>query len=259
MNYREITSVYFSPTESTKKVTELIAAEFSELHEKIDLTVPSAFRPEYTFCEDEIVVVGVPVYAGRVPAAAVERLKKLHGRQTPVVLVVVYGNRAYDDALLELRDVMTQQGFRPAAGIAAIAEHNIARCVAAGRPDRGDVEQLKLFACTAAERLSKVRCNYDLPELVVKGTKPYRVPGTLPIKIKVSSACNACGACIKNCPVQAISRTDARITDEERCIHCMRCVMVCPKKARKLGALMQMAVNYKMKKACASRKEPELF
>lgn len=259
MNYRQVTSIYFSPTESTKRVVELIAEEFPCAHESLDLTETAKFRPDYTFREDEVMLVGVPVYAGRIPATSIERFKKLHGRQTPVVLVVVYGNRAYDDALLELKNVMIEQGFRPVAGIAAVAEHNIARCVASGRPDAQDQAQLKKIGQEVAARLAAVKCNYEIPELAVSGNYPYKVPGSLPIKIKVSSACSGCGRCIRSCPVQAISRTDAKVTDESRCIHCMRCVLVCPKDARKLGTMMQFAVNQKMKKACAGRKEPELF
>ncbi len=259
MNYRQVTSIYFSPTESTKRVVELIAEEFPGTHASLDLTEAAKFRPDYSFREDEVVLVGVPVYAGRIPETSIERFKKLHGNQTPVILVAVYGNRAYEDALLELKHVMTEQGFRPAAAIAAIAEHNMARIVAAGRPDAQDQARLKEFGQRAAERLAQVKSNFELPDLQVKGNFPYRERGGMPLKIKVTSACNQCGTCIRSCPVQAISRTDAKITDEGRCIHCMRCTYVCPKNARKLGMLMQMAVNSKMKKACAGRKEPEFF
>lgn len=259
MNYRQVTSIYFSPTESTKGIVEWIASEFPGAHESLDLTEVSKNRPDYTFREDEVVLVGVPVYGGRIPSASIERFKKLHGRHTPVILIVVYGNRAYDDALLELKDVMTAQGFRPAAGIAAVAEHNIARGVAVGRPDAKDRECLKAFGQEAVKRLTDVRSNYELPELFVKGNVPYKVPGTMPMKIKVSSSCSGCGKCIRSCPVQAISRTDAKITDEGRCIHCMRCVKVCPQNARKLGFFVQLAVDKKLKKVCAQRREPELF
>lgn len=259
MNYRQVTSIYFSPTESTKKVVEMLAAEFPGAHESLDLTEAAKFRPDYSFREDEVVLVGVPVYAGRVPETAIERFKKLHGRQTPAVLVVVYGNRAYEDALLELKNVMVQQGFRPAAGIAAVAEHNIARSIAAGRPDAQDKAVLQKFGQNAAERLAAVKSNYELPELSVSGNFPYKERGGAALKIKVTSACNACGKCIRSCPVQAISRTDAKVTDEGRCIHCMRCVMVCPSGARKLGMLIQFGVNKMLKKACAGRKEPEFF
>lgn len=259
MNYRQVTSIYFSPTGSTKEVVERIASEFPGAKESMDMTEMVSFRPDYTFREDEIVLVGVPVYGGRIPAAAIERFKKLHGRQTPVVLVVVYGNRAYEDALLELKQVMVEQGFRPAAGIAAVAEHNIARGVAVGRPDKKDWEQLKKFTEEVIRRLAEVKCNYDLPELAVSGNYPYKNPGSAPMKIKVSSSCIGCGKCIKTCPVQAISRTDAKVMDTGRCIHCMRCVKLCPTNARKLGFLVQLAIDKKLKKVCAERKEPELF
>lgn len=93
MNFKQITGIYFSPTESTKKVVELITAEIHGNRASLDLTDAVSKRPDYNFTENEAVIVGVPVYGGRVPETAVERLLKLHGRQTPAVLIVTYGNR----------------------------------------------------------------------------------------------------------------------------------------------------------------------
>ena len=259
MNYKQVTSIYFSPTESTKAVVELIAAQIPGPHESLDLTEVSKTRPDYSFTENEVVVAGVPVYAGRIPGPSIERFKKLHGRQTPVVLVVTYGNRAYDDALLELKNVLTEQGFRPMSAAAVVTEHNIAHCVATGRPDDNDKKLLIQYGQKVAAMLQEIRSNYEIPELAVKGNYPYKEPGKLPLKIKVNSSCTNCGKCIRSCPVQAISRTDPKVTDEERCIHCMRCIKVCPAGGRKIGTIMQMAVNQKLKKACAGRKEPEFI
>lgn len=108
MNISQITGVYFSPTGSTKRVTEWITKRITDNREAewLDLTDAVSSRPDYTFTEHELVVVGVPVYGGRVPVTARERLQKLHGKRTPAVLIVTYGNRAYEDALLELSDIL---------------------------------------------------------------------------------------------------------------------------------------------------------
>ena len=258
MNLRQVTSVWFSPTGQSRQVVELIRGEIPGNGGFADLTDWKTNRPDYGFTEDEAVIVGVPVYGGRVPATAVERLKKLHGNDTPAILAVTYGNRAYEDALLELRDILTEQGFRPVAGAAISAEHNIVH-FAEGRPDEKDREKIREFGRKAAEILKEIYSSHEIGSLLVKGNHPYRLYGTFPIKLKVGVGCNGCGLCIKKCPVQAISRTDPKVTDESCCIGCMRCVSLCPTRSRSMGTLMKLAVRQKLKKVCAERKEPEFF
>lgn len=259
MNIRQITTVCFSPTGQSRQAAERIAEQLPGVHETLDLTDAVSGRPDYRFTEDEAVVVAAPVYGGRIPSAAVERFRKLKGRSTAAVLVVTYGNRAYEDALAELQDVMVEQGFRPVAAAAVVAEHNIARVYAAGRPDASDQSKLEAFGRRTAEILEQVSCNYAIGELTVKGNRPYRPYGVIPLKIKVGSGCSGCGLCVKKCPVQAISRTDPKVTDETSCIGCMRCVRVCPSGSRKLGLLLEAGIRSKLKKVCSVRKEPEFF
>lgn len=259
MNFKQITGIYFSPTESTKKVVELIAGQVHGNKASLDLTDAVPKRPDYSFTENEAVIVGVPVYGGRVPKTAVERFRKLHGRQTPAVLVVTYGNRAYEDALAELRDVLAEQGFKLAAAAAVVTEHNIIHNIAAGRPDKKDQEALKQFGQKVDGRFKTMTSTYQLKKVTVKGNVPYRAYHTIPFKIKVTGTCSRCGLCIRKCPVQAISRTDPKVTDQERCLSCMRCIKVCPAKGRKISPLMLFIAEKKLKKVCGERKEPEFF
>lgn len=258
MNLREITGIYFSPAGHTKTVVELILSQLKNGRECVDLT-DARKRPNYRFTEDEAVIVGVPVFAGRIPAAAVNRLKRLHGRQTPAVLVVTYGNREYEDALIELKDIMAEQGFCPVAGAAVSVQHSIVTKIAENRPDDSDRRKMNAFACQVEEKLETLSGAAQIRELKVPGNRPYRPYHSPSIKIKVGSGCNGCGECIRKCPVQAISRTDAKITDEERCISCMRCTVVCPTESRKISRLLYLALSQKLKKLCAVRKEPEFF
>lgn len=85
------------------------------------------------FGPDDLVLFGVPVYGGRIPSPAVQTLRRMQGSRTPAVLVAAYGNREYDDALLELADIAAANGFIPFAAAALIAEHSIMHSVAAGR------------------------------------------------------------------------------------------------------------------------------
>lgn len=84
---------------------------------------------------DEILLAAVPVFGGRVPAAALERLSALKGSGQSAVAVAVYGNRAFDDALPELKDALEANGFHVAAAGAFAVEHSIARPIATGRHD----------------------------------------------------------------------------------------------------------------------------
>ena len=260
MNISQITGIYFSPTGTTKSVTEWITGQIAADKQKtdeVDLTDAIPSRPDYTFTEHELAVVGVPVYGGRVPETARQRLKKIHGRRTTVVLVVTFGNRAYEDALLELSDILKEQGFIPAAAAAVATEHNIARVYGTGRPDENDKKEMTAFAEAVRQKLKNTAGSTKLPELSIKGNRPYKPYGTLPLKISVSSACESCGLCVSKCPVQAISRTDPKVMDETACITCMRCIQVCPKHARKLGTLVTLAIRQKLKKVCTDRKGAE--
>lgn len=188
MNISQITGVYFSPTGGTKRVTEWITERIADNREAewLDLTDAVSSRPDYTFTEHELVVVGVPVYGGRVPETARERMQKLHGKRTPAVLIVTYGNRAYDDALLELSDLLKAQGFLPAAASAIVTEHNIAHVYGAGRPDEKDKKEMTAFAEAVREKLKRTAGSTKLLELSIRGNRPYRPYGTLPLKISVS-------------------------------------------------------------------------
>lgn len=258
MNYKQFTTIVFSPTERTKAAARLIARQVDGNQAELDLT-DALRRPDYHFDENEAVLVGVPVYGGRVPETAAERLLHLHGNHTPAILLVTYGNRAYEDALAELRDILKKQGFHPIAAAAVVTEHNIVHKIAAGRPDRKDQEAVQAFGRRVNTLLADMRSTYHQPEPDLPGNVPYRPYHTIPFRIRVGSSCRSCGLCIRKCPVQAISRTDPRVTDTQRCISCMRCVHVCPTKERKVSTLMLLAAGHKLKKVCAARREPEFW
>lgn len=57
----------------------------------------------------------------------------------------------------------------------------------------------------------------------------------------------------------AISFDNPRITDNEKCISCMKCISVCSKNARVLNPAVLEAVSERLSKVCSTRKENELF
>ena len=205
--------------------------------------------------QEDVAVISVPSYGGRVPAVAVERLGKVHGNGARAVLVCVYGNRAYEDTLVELQDAAKQAGFQVIAAVAAIAEHSIARKVAAGRPDAQDAAQLSDFAKQIQQKLSAA----DASEPAIPGNRPYKEIKGFGMVPQAKRKCNNCGICAAKCPVQAIDKANPKKVDETACISCMRCVAVCPQRARKINPIMLFAANRKLKKVCSGRKACELY
>ena len=251
MKYAAIT---FSPTGGTQKVTDILAAGLADEVKSIDLTDRNADFAAVGFDEDDVALIAVPSYGGRVPALAIERLAQVHGGGARAVLVCVYGNHAYEDTLAELEDATKATGFRVVAAVAAIAEHSIVHEVASGRPDAQDAEQLGSFAEKIAAKLAAG----DTSEPSIPGNRPYKQAGSGMVP-QATEACVACGVCAARCPVGAIDPSDPAKVDAEACIGCMRCIAVCPRGARKVDDAMLAGVTAMLTSKCSERRECELY
>lgn len=249
--------IMFSPTGGTEQVADTITDAWGIPVHKIDLShaepADFSFQPE----QGDMALIAVPSYGGRVPALAAERIAKIPGNQMPCVLVCVYGNRAYEDTLVELNDIAEKSGFQVIAAIAAIAEHSIMHQYASGRPDSRDKEQLRSFAGIIMEKCSNDAAKLTPPQ--IPGNRPYKKAGGAGLVPKAGSSCTGCGLCAQNCPAQAIPKESPRLTDSKACISCMRCVVRCPQAARKVNGALVSAAALAMKKVCSIRKENELF
>lgn len=149
MNIHQIT---FSPTGGTRRVSELLCKGITDKSHTTELcTKEKDFIPP-SIATDDLAVISMPVYAGRVPALAVERLKKIKSSGAKCIIIAVYGNRAYEDALVEMQDIATEIGFQVVAAVAAIAEHSICREYATGRPDDADARELAHLVSSSLRR-----------------------------------------------------------------------------------------------------------
>lgn len=157
---RQVHAMYFSATGTTEKVVtaiaDCVARAWSGANAlRFDFTLPSARRAVKAFGDGDLVIFGVPVYAGRVPNVLLHYLRTVEGGGALAVPVVCYGNRSFDDSLIELRDLLEADGFRTVAAGAFIGEHSFSTTLAAGRPDQADLETAVRFADGILEKLSK--------------------------------------------------------------------------------------------------------
>lgn len=246
-------SLYFSPTGGTKKVMELLASTLGGARSG-NLANPGEVKVAFT--REDVVLLGVPSFGGRVPPLALQKIKQLKTEGARAVLVAVYGNREQEDTLLELRDAAVETGFRPVAGVTAVAEHSVLRSIAAGRPDGEDILALRDIGEKIKARLD----SGEVPELLaLPGNSPYKPLGPAGMPIEVTADCVGCGFCAGNCPAGAIFNEYPSRTDGEKCIGCMRCLTLCPVHGRRLPDQLLAGLEERLAPACAQRKEPELF
>ncbi|MDE6867139.1 MAG: 4Fe-4S binding protein [Muribaculaceae bacterium] len=254
---RRLTFIYFSATGTTQRCARIIGESMGITIER-DINLACNHETDFPFyTKEDVVVVAVPVYGGRVPEKVAKTLGRLRSNGAEAVIVAVYGNRDYDDALLELRDIISSRGFLIIGAAATVAQHAIFPKVAAHRPDKKDVELLEDFAKSCRRRMEG---GAPYAKIDVKGNFPYKKYGGVPLHPKGErSLCTNCGECVIKCPEGAIDSKDPCSTDKNKCISCCRCIAVCPREARKFSGIKYTLAGKLFVSANSSRKEPEFF
>lgn len=246
MFIKNIYAVYFSPTGGTQKIAEALSNDLSQLlhipFQKIDLTILANRQIRYDFDSNSLVILAIPVYAGRIPNKLLPDLEKcLHGNgKTAIIPVSVYGNRNYDEALREMLILAEKHGFIPIGAAAMISQHAFSSLIAKDRPDFSDFEALTDFSNKIAEKIlnnhESTGITYDRDTPIGPYYTPLRSDHTPARFLKAKPVtdmdkCNNCGICVRKCPMGSISADN--VADVSGiCIKCQACVKFCPTHAK---------------------------
>lgn len=246
MKKYHIHAVYFSGTGTTKKIVTAISKRLASAMETdiniVNFSLPSARTSALSFTHRDLVIFGTPVYAGRVPNVLLKYIKAITGNGALAVPIVLFGNRDYDDALIELRNLLEDDGFHTIAAAAFVGEHSFSTVLAAGRPDVNDMELADAFSDNIYDKLNSIAEPELLSPIEVKGESPIRpyyqprdrkqnaidIRKVLP---KINGNCSSCGLCADICPMGSISHDDVH-EYTGICIKCCACVKLCPQHAR---------------------------
>lgn len=244
----KVHAVYFSGTGTTEKMCRHLAKNISEklgtAYDEYDFTPLKAREKKLSFNESDLVVLGTPVIAGRVPNLLLKYLESIEGNNALGISVVLYGNRNFDDALVELRNIMEDDGFLTVAGGAFVGEHSFSKILGAGRPDDDDMKDADSFSEAVCELLEKGETDIrkDHVPVEVEGNNPpgpYYKPkdkngehiNILKVVPKTSDACTNCGKCAELCPMGSIDPDDCTKMIG-KCMKCSACIKKCPENAK---------------------------
>lgn len=272
MKINNITAIFYSATGNTKKVVNRVVENFQQIL-NVPVTYINYARPEnrqsiYSFTSTDLVIFASCVYAGRIPNKMLPFVESsFSGDMTPTIPIVVYGNRNFDNALSELTDILSSNGFIPFSAASIATVHAFSSKIGTNRPDKKDLELIDKFSQKAAEYLLN---NTSLNIIKVPGEHPaitYYTPlgiDNKPVKFLKAKPkthkklCDNCGACARNCPMAAIDFTDTSLVPGT-CIKCQSCIKICHTNAKYFDDEAFLSHVKMLEENYTHRSEPSFF
>lgn len=228
LNFDKLSKIYFSPSGTTEKIVNEVAKNFNMNRENYDLLSCNG-KKEF---ENELVIIGIPVFNGRIPKLACKKLKKMKGHNTKAIVILNYGNVDYGDALLELTELLKENNFEIVGIATTVSQHSQFNELGHNRPDEKDLSKINEFSKKIIEKLK----NNSENEIFVSGYKPYQeyTKPTFTVNCDEDS-CVECMDCVYTCPEEAISDLTPTQTNLNDCTRCSTCINVCSENARSFG------------------------
>lgn len=274
MRPRNVWAVYFSATGTTEVAVKTVAAAAAEElgcpWQAVSFTLPDERQEKLQFCTGDLVILGTPVYAGRVPNVLLPFLtQKVIGNGALAVPVVLYGNRNYDDALMELSNILQENHFACVAGAAFVGEHAFSTVLASGRPDMVDRQLMEGFGQAVGRKVRRLPFTPEEPVAVggCEPIRPYYKPrdreGNFINILKVKPVtdmdkCSGCGLCARRCPMGSID-ADNLAEVAGICIKCCACVKGCPTGAKYFTDEGYLYHQHELEEMYVRRAQPEMF
>lgn len=245
----EVFALFISPTHNTEKAVRALASGIAKVvsgndYYAINLTAADSRVGDFDFAEGDIVIVGSPVYAGRVPNKLMPYYRDcVFGNGAMGIALVTYGNRAYDDALKELGAIMVTNDFDLINAFAVPAEHSFTSELATGRPNDDDLNYLFDYGVKIGTAIKEGQIRpLDLND--IPGNKPEDMAYYVPKKednnpasflkampVTDADKCTGCGECKSICPMGCYEKS---VTQPEGiCIKCQGCIKACPEGAKR--------------------------
>lgn len=269
-----VKAVFYSATGSTKKVVTALATKVAEEldvpMQKLNFSYPQFREDKKIFEKTDLVIFGVPVYAGRVPNKMLPYIQKgFEGNNAIAIPVVTFGNRSFDNGLIELRNELEKNQFHTIAGGAFPARHAFSDKI--GDPNRPNADDFQVIMHFSEQLAKKVREMKEIPEpIAVRGDdsiEQYYIPlgidgqPTKFLKAKPQThedLCGLCGICARTCPMGAISLLNPKEIPGT-CIKCQSCVRKCPSQAKYFNDPAFLSHRAMLEQSYTERCEIELF
>lgn len=264
------TIIYFSPTGTTKKILNAVLEGMGINNISIiNLNAMNVRDGMSQKIENDIVLLGVPVYGTGIPPILLPFLNSLKGNNKPIVLITVYGNMSEGITLNEIDAILKNTSFHVVAAGSFIGEHSFSAeeiPIAKNRPNKEDLSIAQEFGKKIIEKMQKIEDINAISLALPQGNIPIMAKilpkNSAKLFAKTPTAdmnlCNHCGVCVKLCPMDAIDKDTLEI-EENKCLRCFCCVKKCPKKARQIILRPKIIASKVIKLKNKKNKDPKIY